>query len=378
MWTTGFGHGTQYSATTITIIIIILALSPATTWAQALFTQPAPNALTALVGTTNYTAGQEVQVGWKTGFAYTTLKVWQAVGDGTYFGQTLAERYTQDQTSFTWPAANVVASSNAGALHFELSDASGNCIEGCTTESTDFYVTKSAQSSSTTSSGSAASSISSASSSATQTSSPTSSSDIGAATASSTSGSGIGNLANNAHNHHALAVGLGVGLGVGLPLLALLLLLCFCIPYRRKKRAKNMPRGQQPVVSRPMQQRLRDSDQLPIMGPAPPPPVVFPDGIAQWRPNGAQRLSGGTATSQAESFHGPFPFEAAPSRDFDTESVVSEYEQRSRWGTPTGQRSLSGSVRTVTPNTGGRARLKSIDEHYPPRPSTPPQWPLRS
>ncbi|KAK3669220.1 hypothetical protein LTR78_010894 [Recurvomyces mirabilis] len=238
--------------------------------------------------------------------------------------------------------------------------------------------------STSSSSGSSATSISSSSATAAGTTSaissaasltPASSSDIGAATASSDSANNGVNGTQDRHHNNDLAIGLGVGLGIGLPLLAVLLVLCFCFRRRRKRSANSMPRGQHPTISRPMQQQsLRDSDQQPIIPPIPA-PVVFPDHQSQT----THRHSGTTVNSVAESYHGPFEFEGQDGRDFDTKSVVSEYDQRSgRWGTPTGRRSASGSTRTATPSNHGRSRLRSIDEQMPPRMVTPPQWPLRS
>ena len=83
------GHATPLSRLLHYATIILIA-GPAATWAQTVFLQPASNALTALGATQEYNAGDDVRIAWASNFEYTNLRVWQAAGDGTLFGETLA------------------------------------------------------------------------------------------------------------------------------------------------------------------------------------------------------------------------------------------------------------------------------------------------
>ncbi|KAK0836101.1 hypothetical protein LTR73_000602 [Friedmanniomyces endolithicus] len=360
----------RHAAIILLIIPFFLSVSAQT----LLFTAPATTALTALGATNNYTLGDDVRIAWQTGFAKTTLRVWQGPrGDGSWVRKVLAENRSQYDTSFTWTAAPIDNIPLSRAFHFELTNAEDGSCAGCAADSADFYVTRSSTTSSTSTS---ASSTAPPATSASPSSSPT------AATTP---------VLHN--NRHALALGLGIGLGVGLPLLLALLALCaFCLIRRRKnqRRSANLPRGHQPKLSISAPFMVQHDKAVGPPGSPGYPQVAYFGAYRPGRDDDAHRdrSSTGTASTMASSYHGPFEFERPGSGPgFDSRSMEREMSSiprsspqyaQSGWGAS----SASGSQRTGTPKSdghGGGRRLTSIDEHGPPPPRAgTPEWPLRS
>jgi hypothetical protein len=384
--TIGMGTRRRHGVIASTFIPLI-ALATTTAAQQLQFTEPAANALTALGASLNYTAGESVRIAWQTDFEYTTLRLWQGpLDDGSYVSRVLAANYTQDRTSLNWDAARIGDTPYSRPLYFELTDGHDEgCEEACTSaDSLAFYISRAATSSSTSRSSTTSSQSSTlAGTFATSTSSTALSSTTSATSTDDVAGAAITNSVSSTpstsddrkagSDHKSLAIGLGVGLGVGLAaLFALIGILIFCCLRRRdRERAGSLPRGNQPVISRPMaEQPQRASDQQPILSPS-----ATYNGI--YRPNQTFRSSASTAHSTASSRHGPFPFEEYDHENFETRSVMSEMDRQSRGGyaTPSRGSANGSSMRTMTPSNGGR-RLPSIDEHAAPR-APPVEWPLR-
>ncbi|KAK5704142.1 hypothetical protein LTR97_003155 [Elasticomyces elasticus] len=372
-------------------IIVISFLAAAANGQTLQFTEPAANALTSLGATTNYTLGEDVRIAWQTPYEVTTLRVWQGPrADGSLAGQTLAENYTQSDTSFTWTAAQVGGILLSRPFRLELSNGADSSCDGCKTDSPVFYVNRPRVASSSASPSTRSSSSSAA---ATSTSAPTTSaspyptSDVAGASATTPAPP-----ASQHSNRHALSLGLGLGLGLGIPLLLALLAICaFCLLRRRKKqrRSANLPRGHQPKpsISKPF---MAEQENAPgVFGDPGHPQAAYFERYGP-RDERRDRDSAGTTSTTASTRHGPFEFEQPNSeQQFDSIGFVREIQgipRASESSARTGRTAVASSMgnnslRSTTPKSDqhliGAPRLSSIDEVPPFRASTP-EWPLRS
>ncbi len=191
-------------------------------------------------------------------------------------------------------------------FHFVLENGKSYACQGCVTQSTQFNVRRQVDTTSSTKSAASSTSTSkSKSTSQTQThqtqQSPTTSSAAGAAGQNQDQATPS---PSSSKSNHDLGIGLGVGLGVGIPLVLAIAGICFLLARRRrreKRRISYHPTGSGNWTAEPKSR--------PESG------ALGPWGMAERRQSGLSQTS-------RQSYHEPFDFEKAETRDQDALSQL--------------------------------------------------------